>query len=31
MHKTILVSLDGSKRAEAILLHIEDAARCYEV
>ncbi len=28
MHKTILVPLDGSRRAEAILRHIELSARC---
>jgi nucleotide-binding universal stress UspA family protein len=30
MYKTILVPLDGSKRAEAILPHVEDLARCYQ-
>lgn len=29
MYKTILVPLDGSKRAEAILPHIENLAACY--
>jgi nucleotide-binding universal stress UspA family protein len=27
MYKTILVPLDGSKRAEAILPHVEELAR----
>ena len=30
MYKTILVPLDGSKRAEAILRHVEEAARRYD-
>ena len=30
MYKTILVPLDGSKRAEAILLHVEQMARHYD-
>jgi nucleotide-binding universal stress UspA family protein len=30
MYKTILVPLDGSKRAEAILPHVEDLATCYQ-
>lgn len=30
MYKTILVPLDGSQRAEAILPHVEDLARRYE-
>jgi len=30
MYKTILVPLDGSKRAEAILPHVEDLAHRYE-
>jgi nucleotide-binding universal stress UspA family protein len=30
MFKKILVPLDGSKRAEAILTHVEDLARRYE-
>lgn len=30
MYKTILVPLDGSKRAEAILPHVENMATCYE-
>lgn len=30
MYRTILVPLDGSKRAEAILLHVESLARCYQ-
>jgi len=30
MYKTILVPLDGSKRAEAILGHVEEAARRYD-
>ena len=30
MYKTILVPLDGSRRAEAILPHVEEAARRYE-
>ena len=30
MYKTILVPLDGSKRAEAILPHVEELARLYE-
>ena len=29
MYKTILVPLDGSKRAEAILPHVEELAHCY--
>ena len=29
MYKTILVPLDGSKRAEAILPHVEELARRY--
>ena len=29
MYKTILVPLDGSKRAEAILDHVEDLSRLY--
>ena len=29
MYKVILVPLDGSERAEAILPHAEDLARCY--
>jgi nucleotide-binding universal stress UspA family protein len=29
MYKTILVPLDGSKRAENILRHVEALARCY--
>ncbi len=30
MYKSILVPLDGSKRAEAILPHVEDLARHYQ-
>jgi nucleotide-binding universal stress UspA family protein len=30
MYKTILVPLDGSKRAEAILPHVENLAMCYQ-
>jgi nucleotide-binding universal stress UspA family protein len=30
MYHTILVTLDGSKRAEAILPHVEDLAHRYE-
>jgi nucleotide-binding universal stress UspA family protein len=30
MYSTILVPLDGSKRAERILVHVEDLARRYE-
>ncbi len=30
MYHTILVPLDGSKRAEAILPHVEDLAQCYQ-
>ena len=30
MYKTILVPLDGSKRAEAILPHVEELARRYD-
>jgi nucleotide-binding universal stress UspA family protein len=30
MYKTILVPLDGSKRAEAILPHVEDLAQRYQ-
>ena len=30
MYHTILVPLDGSKRAEAILPHVADLARCYQ-
>jgi nucleotide-binding universal stress UspA family protein len=30
MYKTILVPLDGSKRAEAILPHVGQLAQCYE-
>ena len=30
MYHTILVPLDGSKRAEAILPHLEELARRYE-
>ena len=30
MYKTILVPLDGSKRSEAILAHVEEMARRYE-
>ena len=30
MYQTILVPLDGSKRAEAILPHAEDLAHCYQ-
>ena len=30
MYKTILVPLDGSKRAEAILPHVENLAICYQ-
>jgi len=29
MYKVILVPLDGSERAEAILPHVDDLARCY--
>ena len=29
MYKTILVPLDGSKRAEAILPHVEDLSLCF--
>ena len=29
MYQNILVPLDGSKRAEAILPHVENLARCY--
>ena len=29
MYRTILVPLDGSKRAEAILPHVEDLAQRY--
>lgn len=29
MYKRILVPLDGSSRAEAIIPHVEDLARCY--
>ena len=29
MYKVILVPLDGSVRAEAILPHVDDLARCY--
>jgi nucleotide-binding universal stress UspA family protein len=29
MYKTILVPLDGSKRAEAILPHVEELVQCY--
>ena len=29
MYKTILVPLDGSKRAERILKHVEELARCF--
>ena len=29
MYNTILVPLDGSKRAEAILPHVENLAQCY--
>ena len=31
MHKTILVPLDGSRRAETILPHVQDLARGYNV
>ena len=31
MHKTILVPLDGSKRAETILPHVQDLAQHYDV
>ena len=30
MYSTILVPLDGSKRAEAILRHVENLAECYD-
>jgi len=30
MYKTILVPLDGSERAEAILPHVENLGRCYQ-
>ena len=30
MYKTILAPLDGSKRAEAILPHVEEVARRYD-
>ncbi len=30
MYKVILVPLDGSERAEAILPHVDDLARCYQ-
>lgn len=30
LYQRILVPLDGSKRAEAILLHVEDMAQCYQ-
>jgi nucleotide-binding universal stress UspA family protein len=30
MYKNILVPLDGSKRAESILSHVETLARCFE-
>lgn len=30
MYKTILVPLDGSRRAEAILPQVEEIARCFE-
>lgn len=30
MYKVILVPLDGSKRAEAILAHVEQTAQCFE-
>jgi nucleotide-binding universal stress UspA family protein len=30
MYKTILVPLDGSKRAESILPHVEELARCLD-
>jgi len=30
MYKTILVPLDGSKRAESILLHVENLARNFK-
>jgi nucleotide-binding universal stress UspA family protein len=30
MYKTILVPLDGSKRAEAILRYVEELAQCYQ-
>ncbi len=30
MYKVILVPLDGSERAEAILPHADDLARCYQ-
>ncbi len=30
MYKKILVPLDGSERAEAILPHVEDLASCYQ-
>ena len=31
MYKTILVPLDGSKRAENILKHLEPLAFCYGI
>lgn len=30
MYNTILVPLDGSRRAEAILPHVEELAQCYD-
>ena len=30
MYKTILVPLDGSRRAEAILPQVEEIAHCFE-
>ncbi|MFC1974857.1 universal stress protein [Chloroflexota bacterium] len=30
MYKTILVPLDGSKRAETILCHVKNLAQCYQ-
>jgi nucleotide-binding universal stress UspA family protein len=30
MYQRILVPLDGSKRAEAIMPHVEDLAQCYQ-
>lgn len=30
MYQKILVPLDGSKRAEAIMPHVEDLAQCYQ-
>jgi nucleotide-binding universal stress UspA family protein len=30
VYKTILVPLDGSKRAETILCHVENLAQCYQ-